>query len=155
MMRLTKLNPETGRYEYIAKPMEYVEYRALTLAALQKLGEYEYSDERKCRTCAYIGNDREEKPCSLCWRASRWQWNEEEEEYAKNLAAGYIDKGILNVVENIDLFASLLIDTLLMMNDHTENHLSFSQVIDAISLECEAFHIALEEKMKGECDEQR
>jgi hypothetical protein len=41
MMRLTKLNPETGRYEYIAKPMEYVEYRALTLAALQKLGEFE------------------------------------------------------------------------------------------------------------------
>lgn len=40
-MRLTKRNPETGRYEYIAKPMEYVEYRALTLAALQKLGELE------------------------------------------------------------------------------------------------------------------
>lgn len=40
-MRLTKRNPETGRYEYIAKPMEYVEYRALTLAALQRLGEFE------------------------------------------------------------------------------------------------------------------
>lgn len=40
-MRLTKFNPEKGRYEYITKPTEYVEYRAVTLAALQRLGEFE------------------------------------------------------------------------------------------------------------------
>lgn len=44
-MRLTKFNEETGKYEYIAKPMEYVEYIALTLAALQKLGEFEDKKE--------------------------------------------------------------------------------------------------------------
>lgn len=76
-MRLTKFNPETGRYEYIAKPTEYVEYRALTLAALQKLGELEDRAEgrwvrhkecclyNKCSLCSYE-HCREDNYCPNC-----------------------------------------------------------------------------------------
>lgn len=45
MMRLTKLNPETGRYEYVKKAKTLDEYRAQRKAAIQKLGELEDKEE--------------------------------------------------------------------------------------------------------------
>jgi hypothetical protein len=41
MMRLTKLNHETGLYEYVKKAKTLDEYRAQRKAAIQRLGEYE------------------------------------------------------------------------------------------------------------------
>ena len=40
-MRLTKLNPETGEYEYVKKAKTFAEYIDQRKAAIQKLGFYE------------------------------------------------------------------------------------------------------------------
>lgn len=76
-MRLTKFNEETGKYEYIAKPMEYVEYRALTLAALQKLGEFEDRAEgewkdvqRPYKTSSGSKGTSPYRVCSAC----KWEY---------------------------------------------------------------------------------
>ncbi len=69
-MRLTKFNPETGRYEYISKPTEYVEYRALTLAALQKLGEYEGRAEGEWKDRYENKYANHYYECSVCGKSA-------------------------------------------------------------------------------------
>ena len=77
-MRLTKLNPETGVYEYVEKAKTLAEYREQRKAVIQKLGGYEDDDmrgewlkdnnKRECSVCAYIyySNDDNFNYCPNC-----------------------------------------------------------------------------------------
>ena len=63
-MRLTKLNPETGLYEYIEKAKTQAEFNEQRKAVIQKLGEYEDSEEisAQCYTCAFYDEDEDNHP---------------------------------------------------------------------------------------------
>lgn len=60
-MRLTKFNPETGRYEYKENAKTQEEYAAQRKAVIQKLGEYEDKASTadvvevvRCKDCKYL-----------------------------------------------------------------------------------------------------
>lgn len=79
-MRLTKYNPETGLYEYKVKAKTLAEYNEQRKAVIQRLGEFEDSEEKSCDTCAFYNEDRDNQPCCYCSDHICWEEEEDDEQ---------------------------------------------------------------------------